>query len=733
LLPRTSIVQISLDFYRILGVPTRATPEQLQQAFEDRLQQMPRQEYSSAAIATRKQLLEEAFVVLADPTKRESYDKKWAEQQEQPPESGSAMGLLLDIADAKLPGALLLLQEVGAYQQILDIGAAYLQRPIDLKQVPTHAGAVEDDVILALALAHLELGREQWQQSQFESAGEFLQKGLDLLEQEQRFPDVQAEIKGDLYKLRPYRILELLNDPDASAESRAEGLTLLQAMLDDRDGIDGNQDDESGLSVNDFLRFVQQLREYLTVEEQQTLFEREAARPSAVASYLAVYALIARSVSEGKPELVKRAKALLVQLGDRQDIAIEQGMCWLLLGQPEAAHQSILVSQDQESLSFMRQYSEGAPDLIPGLYLYTENWLQQEVYPYFRDLAGRSVSLRHYFNDPTIQNVLSTLESADGGTTQSKSAAKGPASPSKSASFPAQPLAPKDKSAPPNPTFSAFQSDAGLEYESSGPAFTPSAQPPQGQRRPDPRQQTAGQGSRRTAAQRSGDAHTVSRRRPRWPVWAMTFLLGIGFIAGALALGRLFNPKPLPNSAESPPLPSAAASAPEPSPSIKAGATSNSPGSPNASGLPSVASSAPSPKTAPSSPAINPDVLSKSDADQLVKSWQTAKAEAMSEQYSVASLQAVLVEPVLSEWKNRVDQNKASKSYWKYTLDQLEIQNVESLGKGRSVIKARVKETAQYYEGGKLVAAQSYTDTYPVKYTAVQKDQQWRIQNMQVL
>jgi hypothetical protein len=261
-------VQISLDFYRILGVPTRATPEQLQQAFEDRLQQLPRQEYSSAAIAARKQLLEETFVILADSKKREAYDKQWVDI-ENPSNPANGLGLMIDITDAKLAGALLLLQEVGAYQQILDIGAAFLQRPIDLAQVPTQAGALEDDVILALALAHLELGREQWQQSQFEAAGDSLQKGLTLLQKEQRFAEVQAEIKGDLYKLRPYRILELLNDPETDSPARAEGLALLQAMLDDRDGIDGNQDDQSGLSVNDFLRFIQQLREYMTVEEQQ--------------------------------------------------------------------------------------------------------------------------------------------------------------------------------------------------------------------------------------------------------------------------------------------------------------------------------------------------------------------------------------------------------------------------------------------------------------------------------
>jgi curved DNA-binding protein CbpA len=297
LLPRTSTVQILLDFYRILGVPHRATLEQLQQAFDDRLQQLPRQEYSNAAIAARKQILEEAFVMLADPQKRQAYDEKISAQDE-PFMEGAALGL--DTPDKKLAGVLLVLQEIGAYPQILEIGKAFLERPIDLAKLPQSASALEDDVLLAMALANLELGREQWQQSQFEAAGASLQTGLDLLEREQRFPSVQAEIRGDLFKLRPYRILEALDDEEP--EQRQKGLVLLQAMLDDRDGIDGNQDDQSGLSVNDFLRFVQQLREYLTVEEQQTLFEREAARPSAVASYLAVYSLIIRTALCRPPE-----------------------------------------------------------------------------------------------------------------------------------------------------------------------------------------------------------------------------------------------------------------------------------------------------------------------------------------------------------------------------------------------------------------------------------------------
>lgn len=406
-------MQIPLDHYRILGVPSDATLDQLQQAFEDRLQQLPRQQYSNAAIAARKQLLEESFVILADPERRTLYDQSLKHESEhydpaEPEETVKKHSL--NLSSKQLPGALLLLQEIGDYQTILEVGRDYFSQPIDLAQMPVVTAAYEEDVVLSMALAYLEVGREEWQQSQFENAAEALQAGLAILEQEQRFPDIQSEIHEDLCKLRPYRILEALSTSSKKPEIRQKGLNLLQEMLQERGGLDGNKDDRSGLNVQDFLRYIQQLREHLTTEEQQALFEREAAQSSAVASYLAVYTLIARGVSQGQPRLIQGAQRLLSQLSDRQDIAIEQGMCWLLLGQPIAAHQSVLRTKDQDSLAFLRQYSEGAPDLVPGLYLYTENWLQQEVYPYFQELRHKRVSLKNYFNNPEIQRALSEVD-----------------------------------------------------------------------------------------------------------------------------------------------------------------------------------------------------------------------------------------------------------------------------------------------------------------------------------
>jgi curved DNA-binding protein CbpA len=750
-------VQIPLDFYRILGVPTRATPEQLQQAFEDRLQQLPRQEYSNTAIAARKQLLEEAFTALSTPTKRQIYDRQWADLEEQA-DASAPIGLPLDVIDTKLAGVLLLLQEIGAYQQILKIGAAYLERPIDLAQVPTSAGALESDVILAMALANLELGREQWQQSQFEAGGDSLQAGLTLLEKEQQFPDVQAEIRGDLYKLRPYRILELLNE--AEPEPRTKGLDLLQAMLNDRDGIDGNQDDRSGLSVNDFLRFIQQLREYLTVAEQQELFEREAARPSAVASYLAVYALIARGVSEGKPDLVERGKTLLVQLGDRQDIAIELGMCWLLLGQPEAAHHSLMMSQDEESLNFMRQYSEGSTDLIPGLYLYTENWLQQEVYPYFRDLADRQVSLQRYFDDPTIQNAIDELEPAT--VTVAKSGLAGQsatlfAKPSElksreTASSPiSQTIEPqastsesgwsqtqsKDSSSLWNTDSSSWSaSDRDLDAVLAGQASlasgaTASQTIPKNQRRSNsktPSYANNTQDLRKKVQQRGTKNRPASpTRRTPWVPWTIAALLGVGVVAGALALGKMFKPASVRTSGDPIATPSSEASA-----TVQPTAISSPTGSPSSSAP--VGSGAPSPSTPQSPPVAKTGSFTQNDAKELVQSWQSAKAAALGQQYDTSSLKTVLAEPVRSQWEASATQAKRSKGYWQYTLDQLDIQSVEPTGKDRAVVKAVVKESGQYFEQGKLISGQSYKgDTYKVQYIAVRQNQEWLIKDMQVL
>ncbi len=434
-------MRIPLDYYRILGLPLAASEEQLRQAYSDRIVQLPRREYSTAAIASRKQLIEEAYVVLSDPKERNEYDRLYIAHAYAPDSANAAVAvedrvavandietqsLSIEINHPELVGALLILQELGEYEQVLKLGRPYLvnkshpgNKFSNSTEIELDAIADGPDVVLTVALACLELGREQWQQGHYENAAISLETGEELLAREGIFPSVRAEIEADLYRLRPYRILELLALPEEKTTSRRQGLQLLQEILEDRSGIDGSGDDRSGLSIDDFLRFMQQLRHYLTVSEQHKLFEAESKRPSAVATYLAVYALIARGFTQRQPALIRQAKQMLTKLGKRQDVHLEQSLCALLLGQTEEATRALELSQEYEALAFIRENSHSSPDLLPGLCLYGENWLQNEVFPHFRDLGTQPALLKDYFADEEVQAYLEALPASENTSTDS--------------------------------------------------------------------------------------------------------------------------------------------------------------------------------------------------------------------------------------------------------------------------------------------------------------------------
>jgi curved DNA-binding protein CbpA len=405
-------VRIPLDYYRILGLPAQATPEQLQQAHRDRVLQLPRREYSEAAISARRELLDEAYATLSDGDDRKAYDSKFF-QQAKPAREGrgeeSLQSPTIEIEDHQLIGALLLLQELGEYEMVVRLGGEYLSRNQKTQPKTGKFEIVAADIALTVALGHLELGREHWQQSRYELAAESLEAGQDLLLREGLFAGVRGEIRNDLYKLRPYRVLELVSLPLERSTERRKGLQVLRDMLQERGGVEGGDNDQSGLGIDDFLRFVQQLRDFLTAEEQQALFEAESRRPSAVATYLAIYALMARSFAEHQPALARRAKLMLARLSKRQDVHLEQSVCALMLGQTEEASRALELSHEYAPLAFIREHSQGAPDLLPGLCLYAERWFQDEVFPHFRDLANCQATLKSYFADAKVQAYLEEL------------------------------------------------------------------------------------------------------------------------------------------------------------------------------------------------------------------------------------------------------------------------------------------------------------------------------------
>jgi hypothetical protein len=790
-------VQIPLDYYRILGLPIQATAEQLRQAHRDRSLQLPRREFSEVAIEARKQLIDEAHQVLSSDDSRRHYDSKFLASTYNYDLTGDAAtstdsaaltadvgeaalrslatetttqdlhSSTIEIEDKQFVGALLLLLEVGEYEQVIQLGRPYLSSGTRDVADGTlgPADAVLGDIVLCLALACLELGREQWQQRQYEVAAESLETGNELLVGENRFPAIRAEIQAELFKLRPYRILELLARPLEQTRERRRGMKLLKTMLEDRGGIEGTENDLSGLPIDDFLRFIQQLRDYLTASEQQELFEHEARRPSPVATYLTVYALLARGFAHHQPALVRRAKQLLVKLGGQQDVHLEQAVCAMLLGQTEEANRALELSQEYEPLAFIREQSRNSPDLLPGLCLYAERWLKDEVFPHFRDLKEQQATLKDYFADAQVQAYLEsmaptpappgtladpptpaeipTIEGSMPITAPSAISLRAPSSPgprpprtsSSTAGVAAGHTAPGTAPAVPtavrngthsngkipdikseaasaeNGSFTSVEAVANLSPEGRLPG---AEEKPKRSARPEASHRFSqnGQSSNPAKVLAPGQAFPASksttimpRRRSQSPRWGRLALVSIVGLVGIGVLGFATT--------------------------RALGWVSGLFAGPKMEGRPLDISVAEPVIDIPSAPNAEEQIGVNDIAERVINDWLSAKQAALGPNYQSDQLATILIEPVLTQWQRRADAAAQENWYWQYD-HSVEVEEVtpDDPTADRLQATAVVREKAQLFEFDVENVSASYDDVLRMQYDLIRQDGAWYVQGM---
>jgi curved DNA-binding protein CbpA len=745
-------VRIPLDYYRILGLPLAASEEQLRQAYSDRRQQLPRREYSQVAINSRKQLIEEAYVVLSDPKERRAYDQLYlahaygSERENNPTvavenraadhDSIESQGLSIDINPEELAGALLILQELGEYELVLKLGHPYLTNNNGTLETSEFSDIDPQraDVILTVALACLELGREEWQQAHYENAAVSLETGDQLLAHVGLFPNLQAEIQADLYRLRPYRILELLALPLEKTAERKQGLQLLQDIFDDRGGIDGTGNDYSGLNIDDFLRFIQQLRNHLTVAEQHQLFEAESKRPSGVAIYLAVYALIARGFTQRQPALIRQAKQMLMRLGKRQDVHLEQSLCALMLGQTEEATRALELSQEYEALAFIRENSQNSPDLLPGLCLYGEHWLQNDVFPNFRDLLKQQASLKDYFANQQVQAYLEQLPTLpetnyEGSTTNQPSHSQTqrnpqsyrsdpnivygqfPNSRTNSAKSPHSAAEDTRVDMPVLPYSDVERASRSNNHYMNGSARSGVPSQPQTPRRRKPSPSTHPRErnweQRPPAARRrrrSASRGVNSKMRLLWVVLTTLASLLVLWLVISTTVKFVHN-------------------ALRPAPTLQGEQLSIKLNEP--------------PLTIPdrnSKPKFPTGSLTEATAEEVIQTWLATKSAALGPNHEIDSLENILIGSVLTQWQRVAQQDQADNRYRKYEhrvkVESLEINPTDQ---EHAAVQASVTEATSFYENGLPNQQKSSKETVRVRYNLIRKPDGWRIREISVL
>lgn len=773
-------MRIPLDYYRILSVPIQASVEQLEQAYSDRLLQQPRREYNEQAILARQELIQQAYQILTHPEQRAAYDAQFlinlqpverleisdqAEVEapavnENPKPNEPTISPSIEIPPSQLVGALLVLHELGEYELLLTLGIESLNstefNQFLQQQEKADNIATRKNMILSMALAYLELGREQWHRREYENAALADQMGLDLLIKENLFSQVQEELELDLYKLRPYRVLELISQNPTDSPERKQAFQLLREMLHQRQGIEGKGEDRSGLSFDQFLCFVQQLRTYLTSAEQQQLFEAEAKSNSAIANYLAVYALLGRGFSLKQPELILRAQRMLDLLSDRQDVAWEQSVSALLLGHTEKAISKLRDIQDTTKLDLIKQNSLNNNDLLPALCFYSEQWLQEEVVAQFPDLSAFKITLQEYFADREVQAYLEELiasipyivsdqqKAIDHQSDHSRVKVSGIFSRWRNL-FSAEKLSSakaiqSKQTVQPERELVAVgvaentQETATLKYNYQDAGFShPTQSPPrqkipptrttQKRRSPNLNSQSPSLPLEPPAKKRAVPRSVIQQyqgqkenqrqnyrryKKPRkativkgW-LFILSLILGLG-TTGFMAMKLFLNPTPkIANKAQL---------------AI-------------AIGQPAVELSPVSIKPVATSPKSTFDQQSQ----QVIQQWLTSKSAAFGKEYQIEKLNNILAEPLLGTWRTRAMAYKQGDFYREYEHKiKMRSATISQNDPNKATVEAEVQEGAKHYQSGKLDQTQSYDDNLLVRYQLVRQRGNWLIQDSEVL
>ena len=401
-------LELPIDHFRLLGVGPTTDAQSVLRTLQQRLDRAPDQGFTEETLQSREELLRASADLLSDANRRLAYETDLTAIS-----SGSGATIAaLDVPSSNEVGGLLLLLEAGQPLECFELASRALQPP----QAPALGSSREADLTLLAGLSCLAAAADQHQRRRYESSAQTLRQGLHLLQRMGQLPALRHQINQELEGLTPFRVLDLLSRNLTAVSERAEGLALLEQLVQRRGGLEGNND--PSLSGEEFQAFFKQIRAFLTVQEQVDLFSRWAddsrdpgspRAGSKAADFLATTALTASGFGQRKPERIAAAKARLQASGTEGTQPL-LACLHLLLGEVDQAHQAFAEGASSELKQWAAKQST---DPLAQLCAYCSDWLSRDVLPGYRDLEA-DADLEAYFADRDVQAYVEGQEPPSG-------------------------------------------------------------------------------------------------------------------------------------------------------------------------------------------------------------------------------------------------------------------------------------------------------------------------------
>ncbi len=388
-------MELPLDHFRLIGVSSSATSEEILRAFQLRLDKTPNEGFTYEVLTQRSELLRLTADLLTDPESRREYENLLL---------NGASGL--EFASNREVAGLLLLWESGSPKETFKITRKALQPP----QTPALGSSREADLTLLAALTARDSAIQEQQLRSYSNAADYLNEGIQLLQRMGKLGELRKELEEDLASLLPYRILDLLSRDLNDQESHKKGLSMLENLIIKRGGLEGNNKSEYGdyLNQQEFEAFFQQIKPYLTVQEQVDLFLELQKRGSVEAGFLAFISLTAIGFSRRKPEKLFEARRILKKLNlSGLDSMPLVGCLDLLLADIDQASARFYSSSDENLREWLDNYSG---ENLEAICVFCKNWLENDVLVGHRDIDLKEVDLDAWFEDREIQEFIEKLE-----------------------------------------------------------------------------------------------------------------------------------------------------------------------------------------------------------------------------------------------------------------------------------------------------------------------------------
>ncbi|MEJ6828210.1 MAG: molecular chaperone DnaJ, partial [Synechococcus sp. ArSW.bin.68] len=399
-------MELPIDHFRLLGVSPSAETESVLRTLQLRLDRCPDQGFTHEVLMQRAELLRLSADLLSDAARRQDYESTLLKLVRDHPEETAG----LEMPSSREVAGLMLLWEANAPHETFQLTRQVLQPP----QAPALGSGRESDLALLAALSCRDAARQDQDQRRYESAAGLLTEGLQLLQRMGKLPDHRQRLQTDLEQLTPYRILDLLSRDLAEQTARQEGMVMLETFVQNRGGLEGGAAElmTAGMDQGSFELFFQQIRRFLTVQEQVDLYGRWEQFGSSDASFLSVMALAAAGFSQRKPERIQDARGklqALVLVG--LDLNPLLGCMDLLLGDVDRALEHVHASSDADLQEWLANHPS---DDLAALFDYCRSWLGRDVLPGYRDVDAQVVDLEAWFADRDVQAYVERLERKEG-------------------------------------------------------------------------------------------------------------------------------------------------------------------------------------------------------------------------------------------------------------------------------------------------------------------------------